>query len=113
MLARRLRLVKEKDFRNIFKNGKSSYTKIFRIKVLANGQEFNRYGIVISNKVSKKACERNKLKRQFRAALKALDKKFITGFDLVIVVSLSALNQEYKIIQSELERIFLAVKLFK
>lgn len=113
MLARRLRLVKEKDFRNIFKNGKSSYTKIFRIKVLANGQEFNRYGIVISNKVSKKACERNKLKRQSRAAIKEFDIKLLPGFDLIIIASPAALNQEYKFIKSELEKLLFILKLLK
>jgi len=113
MLTKQLRLVKEKDFKKIFKLGRSSYTKIFRLKILANELGTNRYGIVISTKVSKKAVERNKLKRQLRAVFKTLDKKLIPGFDLVIVVSPIALNQEYKFIQSELERIFLVLKLFK
>jgi ribonuclease P protein component len=113
MLVKRLRLVKEKDFKKIFKLGKSFYTKIFRTKVLANELDFNRYGIVISTKVSKKATERNKLKRQIRAVIKEFDKKLITGFDLVIVVSPLALNQEYKFIKSELERMLFTLKLFK
>ena len=113
MLVKRLRLVKEKDFKKIFKLGKSFYTKIFRIKILANELGFNRYGIVISTKVSKKATERNKLKRQIRAVIKEFDKKLITGFDLVIVVSPLALNQEYKFIKSELERMLFTLRLFK
>jgi ribonuclease P protein component len=113
MLVKRLRLVKEKDFKKIFKLGKSFYTKIFRTKVLANELDFNRYGIVISTKVSKKATERNKLKRQIRAVIKEFDKNLITGFDLVILVSPLALNQEYKCIKSELERMLFTLKLFK
>ena len=113
MLARRLRLVKEKDFKKIFKFGKASYVKIFRIKVLANELEVNRYGIVISTKVSKKAVERNKLKRQIRAVIKEFDKKLNTGFDLVITVSPAAKNQEYEFIKSELEQVFFTLKLFK
>lgn len=113
MLAKQFRLVKDKDFKKIFKLGKSSYTKIFRIKVLANGLEINRYGIVISTKVSKKSVERNKLKRQFRAAIKEFDKKFATGFDLVIIVFPAALNQKYEFIKSQLEKILFILKLFK
>jgi len=113
MLARQLRLVKEKDFKKIFKLGKSSYTKIFRIKILMNKLEINRYGIVISTNISKKAVERNKLKRQFRAALKEYDKKLIPGVDLVVIVSPAALNQEYKFINNELKEALLTLKLFK
>ncbi len=113
MLAKQGRLTKEKDFKKIFKQGKSSYNKIFGIKILANGLEVNRYGVVISTKVSKKAVERNKLKRQFRAAIKGTDKKLIQGFDLVIIVLPAALNQEYKFIKSELEKILFILKLFK
>ena len=113
MLAKQLRLVKEKDFKKIFKQGQASYAKIFSIKVLANGLEVNRYGIIISAKVSKKAVERNKLKRQFRLAVKEFDKKLACGFDLVIMVFSAAKNQEYKFIKSELEKILLALKLFK
>jgi len=113
MMAKQSRLVKEKDFQKIFKRGKSSYCKIFSIKILANELGINRYGIIISTKVSKKAVERNKLKRQFREALKAFDKKLINGFDLVLVVFPIALNQEYKFIKSELEKILFILKLFK
>jgi len=113
MLVKQLRLVKEKDFKRIFKLGKSFYSKIFRIKILANELDSNRYGIVISTKVSKKAVERNKLKRQVRASLKEFNRKLIKGFDLVVIVSPLALNQEYKTIQSELEKMLFALKLFK
>lgn len=113
MLARQLRLVKEKDFKKIFKQGKSFYTKIFQIKVLTNELEINRYGIVISTKVSKKSVERNKLKRQFRAAINEFDKKLVSGFDLVIIGFPAALSQEYKFIKNELEKSLFILKLFK
>jgi len=113
MLAKQSRLVKEKDFKKIFKQGKSSYNKIFRLKVLANGLGVNRYGVVISAKVSKKAVERNKLKRRFREALKEFDKKLACGLDLAIIVSPAAKNQKYKFIKSELEKILFTLKLFK
>ncbi|MBI2459511.1 MAG: ribonuclease P protein component [Parcubacteria group bacterium] len=113
MLAKQNRLVKKKDFEKIFKQGKFFYSKIFFIKILANELEVNRYGIVISTKVSKKSVERNKLKRQFRAAIREFDEKFILGLDLVIIVLPAALGQKYKFIKNELEKILLKLRLFK
>jgi len=113
MLVKQSRLVKEKDFKKIFKLGKSSYTKIFRIKILVNDLKNNRYGIVISTKVSKKAVERNKLKRQFRTAVHEFDKQLFHGWDLVIIVSPAALTQKYEFIKSELKKTLFTLKLFK
>lgn len=113
MLAKQSRLTKEKDFKIIFKRGKSSYAKIFGIKVLANGLNVNRYGIVISASVSKKAVERNKLRRQLSAIIKEFDEKIIHGFDLVIMVVPAALNQKYEFIKSELKKILFTLNLFK
>lgn len=112
MLEKPSRLVKDKDFKKIFKLGNFFYSKTFRLKVLANGLKNNRYGIVISAKVSKKSVERNKLKRQFRAIVKEFDKKLTVGFDLAIIVSPAALGQEYKFIKNELEKALLKLKLF-
>jgi len=113
MLAKSSRLAKAKDFEKIFKRGKSFYTKIFSIKALANESGINRYGIVISTKVSKKAVIRNKLKRRFQAALKEYDSQLKSGHDLVIIASPAAINLKYKVIKSELEKSLLTLKLFK
>lgn len=113
MLAKQFRLVKEKDFKKIFKLGQSSYIKIFHLKILANQLETNRYGIVISSKISKKSVERNKLKRQFRAIIKEFDKRLVPGFDLVLIVSPAALGQEYEFIKDELKKILSKLRLFK
>lgn len=111
MLAKQFRLVKEKDFKKIFKLGKSSYAKNFSVKFLANDFENNRYGIVISSKVSKKAVDRNKLKRQIREIVRGVDKNLASGFDIVVMVFPSALNQKYEFIKSELEKTLFALKL--
>ena len=113
MLAKPQRLVKQKDFEKIFKRGKSYYTKLIGVKILAGQSGFNRFGIVISTKVSKKATERNKLKRRIRQALRELDKKLKPGFDLVVVALPGFLNQGYEIIEEELEKIFKGLKLLR
>ncbi|KKR91917.1 MAG: Ribonuclease P protein component [Parcubacteria group bacterium GW2011_GWC2_42_12] len=113
MLVKSHRLVKQKDFEKVFKQGRPYYTKFLGAMILANQLDFNRFGIVISSKVSKKATERNKLKRRIKQAIRGLDKKLKSGLDLAIMARPCFINQEYKIVAGELERIFTKLKIFK
>ena len=113
MLAKQHRLVKQKDFEKVFKQGRAFYSKLLGVKIIINQREFNRFGIVVSTKVSKKATERNKLKRQIRQAARELLKNLKSGFDIVIIVLPGFLNSEYKIVKGELEIIFKKLKFFK
>ncbi|NTW22552.1 ribonuclease P protein component [Candidatus Falkowbacteria bacterium] len=96
-------LRKKKDFDSVFKLGKSSYDQLLGIKCMPNNLPDLRIGIVISNKVSKKAVFRNRLRRQLRyiAAKHADDTKF--GNDLIILVLPAALGQPF----ADLERSYL------
>jgi len=113
MLAKNRRLAKEKDFKKTFKQGKSFYAKFLAVKALANELANNRYGLIISAKVSKKAVERNKLKRQIRAIIKAFEKRLITGHDLIIMVLPAALGQDYLAVKNELEKALAKLKMLR
>ncbi len=113
MLAKPQRLARDNDFKKIFKQGKSYYSKLLGVKAIATRRSANRYGIIISAKISKKARERNRLKRQISQALKELDKRLAPGLDLVVVVLPAMLGQEFKAIKNELAVIFKKLKLFK
>ncbi|MDO8592199.1 MAG: ribonuclease P protein component [bacterium] len=113
MLAKQSRLVKQKDFEKIFQQGRSYYSKLLGIKAMVNEQQENRYGIVISTKVSKKSTERNKLKRQIRHAIKRLDYELAQGMDIIVMALPAISGQGYNTIKSELERILIKLKLLK
>ena len=113
MLAKPQRLARDKDFEKIFKQGKSFFSKLLGVKIILNQRTVNRYGIIVSSKVSKKAVDRNLLKRQVREAIKRLDSKMAQGIDLAIVVLPAMLGSDFKIIRSELENVFAKLKLFK
>ncbi|MBD2092627.1 ribonuclease P protein component [Microcoleus sp. FACHB-1515] len=63
-------------------------------------------GISISQKVSKKAVDRNRMKRQIRAAIRLLLPKFRPGWYLVIVVQPIAIECDYRQFLQELEQLF-------
>lgn len=62
MLAKKFRLPIQQFTQKISRTLKGRY---FLVKVFRPERPFSRFGIIISSKVSKKAVDRNRLKRQF------------------------------------------------
>lgn len=86
MLKTANRLTKKKDFDRVFKQGASSYNEVVGCKQVDNNTKNSRFGIIVSLKVSKKAVERNKIKRRIREIIKSELDKIQDGKDFVIVV---------------------------
>lgn len=103
MLKRNNRLSKNKDFDNVFQNGRSSYHKSLSVKLIPNNLEYNRFGILVGLKVSKKATVRNKIKRQLRAAIRLEEPFLKKGYDCVLVIFPLILANNYEEIKAALE----------
>lgn len=63
-------------------------------------------GISVSQKVSKRAVVRNRIKRRIRAAFQHLLPRLLPGWQLVIVVKPSAIECGYGQFLQELEQLF-------
>jgi ribonuclease P protein component len=112
MLEKGLRLTKNKEFDSVFKEGKSSYGHLLGIKVKKNELEYNRYGLLLSTKVSKLATIRNKYKRRIKAILFEENKKIKQGFDMVVIVFPLILNKKNQEVQSEIKNILTKLKFY-
>ena len=103
MLSRKNRLSKKKDFDEIFKNGKSSFDGLLGVKMIKKEkQEFSRFGIIVSSKISKKAVIRNKIKRRIR---NIIAKKYFNSAnvkDVIIITLPGILNKKYSEIEKSL-----------
>jgi ribonuclease P protein component len=78
--------------------------------LLGNNLEVSRIGIVVGNKISKKATVRNKLKRQLREIICPELGKIRSGYDLIISVLPAATDKTYQ----ELEKaVFAGLSHFK
>lgn len=86
MLKKQNRISKNKDFDRAFKAGRSFYGKIISLRAVINNLEEDRFGIIISSKVSKKAVERNRLRRIIREEIKKILLNTSTGQDFIIIV---------------------------
>ena len=86
MLSSRNRIKKEKDLSRVFKSRKKfSDGKSLILKISENNLEFSRFAFVVGKKVSKKAVQRNSIKRKLseiaRTQMPGLDK----GWDLILI----------------------------
>lgn len=85
MLPKINRLNKDKEFDYVFKAGRSGYDKISGVKAAANKMGINRFGILVSGKISKKAVLRNKIKRRIRDVIRSQMPKIKAGYDIVVI----------------------------
>lgn len=68
-----------------FNNAISFSTLLFVLKTKKNGLALNKFGIVVSKKIDKRAVVRNRIKRIFRSILFDLMQQIISGHDILFI----------------------------
>ena len=94
-------LKKNKDFQNVYRNGKSYADKYMVMYVLENGLESNRIGISVSKKVGNSVV-RHHLTRLLRESYRLHEEMFHSGWDIVVIARAGAKNASYHEIESAL-----------
>ena len=94
-------LKKNKDFQNVYRNGKSYADKYLVMYVLENGLESNRIGISVSKKVGNSVV-RHHLTRLLRESYRLHEEMFHSGWDIVVIARAGAKNASYHEIESAL-----------
>jgi len=87
MLAQINRLQKEKDITKVLRKGKGFKEDFLVLKTLNKDSGGPRFGFIISQKVSKKATVRNKIKRRLSELVKVKIKSSIKKSDNLIIAS--------------------------
>jgi len=101
-----IKLTKKKDFENVAKFGRLFFVKELGFKVVRNSLQRNRYGIVVSLKIDKRATVRNRIRRQIREIIRLNDKNFKQGFDVMVLTREGVKELNYKEIEAKLVRLF-------
>jgi ribonuclease P protein component len=89
------RLCKEGDFKKVYNQGRPVYSNDLMLKFTRNNLENSRVGFVVSHKITNKAVERNRIKRQLREILRVNIGKTKKGLDIVIIVKKSIINKSF------------------
>ena len=119
MLPKINRVKKKKDFETIFKKGASFKNNLLILKIAKNNLKQTRVGLVVSQKVSKKATVRNKIRRRLSEAIKIYIKDLTlgaqakSGLDLVLIVLPGAAKSNFLETKSSLNNVLGKAKLIK
>lgn len=84
MLPRQHRLLATRDFQRIYRRGRSSRSQTLQLRMQENGRPITRFGIVVSNRIAKRAVVRNRLKRRLRESVRPLLSRIRPGFDVIL-----------------------------
>lgn len=105
MLAEENRLKNKKDFERVFKNGKGLRQDFFYLKVSKNNLGLVRFGLITSKKFSKKATERNKMRRKLSELIRKKLPKIKKGTDAVII-AISGAEADFKKLEDIISKLF-------
>jgi len=109
MLLKANRLTKESDFQKVFKNGRLAAGRLIWLKYKKNNSDRARAGFVVGMKISKKATERNKIKRRLRSALHRFFRE-TSGYDVVIGAKPEIRGKKFSEIVRDLEILLSKIK---
>ena len=102
MLPKTNRLFQKKDFVLLKNKGLRKQSLTFGLLYLITPNPSSRVGIIVSNKISLKACARNKAKRWLReAAYRYLPNK---SFDLLFLAKKEILGSSFAKVEGEVKR---------
>lgn len=113
MFKARNRLTKQKNFDNVYKNGRSSYNKILGMKIAANELGYNRFAVVVGTKVSKQAVKRNLIKRRIREVIRLRLEKLRSGNDCILIALPAIIDKEYSEIEKTIDKLLSRLRLYK
>lgn len=111
MLKRTNRLRKRSDFDLLRNKGEFWGGNLFGVSFLEEGEEGNRFGFIISKKISKKAVDRNKIKRWLSEAVK----KKLGNFEgknlkMIFLVKRTILEKKQEEVEKEVEKFIKLIK---
>ncbi|MBI2267903.1 MAG: ribonuclease P protein component [Candidatus Blackburnbacteria bacterium] len=102
MLPKKYRLTDKADFDVVFSKGWRISGRFFVVLVLEKSELFNSLlGIIVSSKVSKKAVDRNRIKRVVRSALGQSIVESKTFYLVVVIAKAAAVTAPSKLLEEE------------
>lgn len=105
------RLKKKRDFDRVFKKGKGFKEDFLVLKSTPNNLKISRFGFIVSQKVSKKATVRNKIKRKLRELVRLRMAEIKKGIDGVLIVSKGLENEKLEQLEKKFVGLFKKAKL--
>ncbi len=111
MLPKAFRLAKKKDFDSVFKKGQHFKEGFLILRIAANKKDNSRFGIIVSQKVAKKATARNRIKRQIRAVIRPWLPQIKKRADVVLIALPGLIPKDFSKTEAAIIKLFKTAKL--
>ena len=94
-------LKKNREFQQVYKNGRSAANRLLVMYEMENGLGKNRLGVSVSKKVGN-SIVRHRLTRLIRESYRLNEEMFPCGRDIVVIARVSAKGKGYRELESAL-----------
>jgi ribonuclease P protein component len=101
-LNRALRLRKSSEFQRVRQQGRSITSRLLILAWTANDVAQLHIGFVVSKRISKRAVERNYLKRLLSEALRPVLPELIPGWDIVLSARKDMLTADLRTLEQDI-----------
>lgn len=98
--------INRKLFEEVVKKGKSFFSPYLSLKIAPTIENQSRFAFVVSSKVSKKAVERNKIKRRARSIVQKNLSKIKKQINAIIFFKKGAEKMTFQELEKEINDIF-------
>lgn len=105
MLKKINRIGSKKDFLEVKNGGVIKYSPIFGLLILKKDDDLKKFGFIISKKISKRAVDRNKIKRYLSEGVRRNLENIKGGTRGVFLVKREILNKKLEEIVVEINKI--------
>lgn len=112
MLSKQNRLNRD-SVAEIFKKGKSFSSDNFILKITPIEQKESAFAFVVQSKTTKKAVERNKLKRRARSVVRNILNSIKNNIGVIVFLKKSSIDMTYKEMNEELANLFKKARILK
>lgn len=113
MLAKKFRLKKEKEIERVLAQGQFFKNGYLKLKLIENELNRSRFATPVGLKVSKKAVDRNKIKRRLQEVLRLKWKRIKQGYDVLLMVEKPIIKKNYQEIDEDLTQLLKRAGLFQ
>lgn len=106
MLPKRYKLRKNNEIKKVFEKGKYSQKGAIGIKFLRNNLSVTRFAFMVGLKISKKATQRNKIRRRLNEIIRLNLSQIKKGYDVMVMTKPEISGKEYQETEKELMGLF-------
>ncbi|XOU94244.1 MAG: ribonuclease P protein component [Candidatus Kerfeldbacteria bacterium] len=105
MLPKERRIVKLSEWNKLHKRGIGAHSAEIVLKYIKNNTKITRFGFIVSTKISKKAVDRNLIKRRMRDVIEKKLSNIKEGYDVILIAKVKIKSNNYSEIEQMINQL--------